>query len=82
MNCWAGVIMWQVLPTYTKNNNDNIIAYYKKSVDNFLKAKDTLQAADVVSELHIYAEIGHYENAFDYAKVGLDLSKKSGNDFT
>ena len=65
-----------------KNNNDTVIAYWKKSVDNFLKAKATLHAADVVNELAgTFADLGQYETAFDYAKMGLELSQKSGEDF-
>ena len=70
------------VPQVAKSNNDTLITYWKKSVDNFLKAKATLHAADVTNELgSVFAGIGQYETAFDYAKMGLDLSQKSGEDF-
>ena len=71
------------MPTYTKNNTGNIIAYYNKAIDNFLKAKDTLFAAEATLELgYTYGAMGDYEHAFDYARKSLDLAKKSGTDFS
>jgi tetratricopeptide (TPR) repeat protein len=70
------------MPTYTKNSNESVIDFYTKSIDNFLKAKDTLHAAEVINWLcDSYADMGDYENAFDYARKSLDLSKKSGTHF-
>jgi hypothetical protein len=55
---WCYYVM-SGMPSYTKNNTDNIIAYHNKAVDNFLKAKDTLFAAQVTAELgYIYSEMG------------------------
>ena len=71
------------MPVYTKDNNETIIALYKRAIDNFLKAKDTLFAAEATNDLSsTYSGMGDYEHAFDYAKKGLDLSKKSGEDFS
>ena len=71
------------MPSYTKNNTDNIIAYYNKAIDNFLKAKDTLFAAEATSDLgSIYGGKGDYEHTFDCARKSLDLAKKGGTDFS
>jgi tetratricopeptide (TPR) repeat protein len=71
------------MPSYTKNNTDNIITYYNKAIDNFLKAKDTLFAAETTAELgYTYSTMGDYEHAFDYARKSLYLAKKSGTDFS
>jgi tetratricopeptide (TPR) repeat protein len=71
------------MPSYTKNNTNNIITYYNKAIDNFLKANDTLFAAEATNDLSsTYSGMGDNEHAFDYAKKGLDLSKKSGEDFS
>ncbi|HYV53971.1 MAG TPA: histidine kinase, partial [Chitinophagaceae bacterium] len=71
------------MASYTKNNTDTAIAYSLKSIDNFLKAKDTLFAAQVTSDLgSAYSQMGDYEHAFDYARKSLELSKRSGADFS
>ncbi len=71
------------MPSYTKNNTCTIIAYYNKAIDNFLKAKDTLFAAEATLELgYTYGAMGDYEHAFDYARKSYDLAKKSGTDFS
>jgi len=78
--CYYGITG---MPSYTKNNTDNIITYYNKAIDNFLIAKDILFAAQVTAELgYTFSTMGDYEHAFDCARRSLDLSKKSGTDFS
>jgi hypothetical protein len=61
-----------------RNDFEKHTGYYKKSVDCFLKAGDTLLAAEIVNWLvQDYAERGEYEQAFDYGKLAVDLSKKA-----
>ena len=70
------------MPSYTKNNHETVIAFHKKSIDYFLKAKDTLHAAELTNWLcNAYESAGDYEKAFDYAKISLELSKRSNTDF-
>jgi len=71
------------MSAYTKNSVDNIIAFQKKAIDNYLMAKDTLFAAETTAELgYTYSTMGDYERAFDYARKSLDLAQKSGTDFS
>lgn len=78
--CYYGI---SGMPSYTKKNTDNIITYYNKAIDHFLKAKDTLFAAELTAELgYTYSTMGDYQHAFDYARKSLDLAKKSGTDFS
>jgi len=66
-----------------KNDFDKHVDYSKKAIDYFLKAGDTLHAAEISNWLvGDYEARGEYEEAFDYCKKALDLSKKSGTDFS
>ncbi len=57
--------------------------YYKKAIDYFLKAGDTLHAAEISNWFTgDYGERGEYEKAFYYARQSVDLSKKAGTDFS
>ncbi len=66
-----------------RNNLDKHIDYWKKSINYFLKAEDTLHAAEITNWFTSEYELrGEYEQAFDYAKESIELSKKSGTDFS
>jgi tetratricopeptide (TPR) repeat protein len=66
-----------------KNDFAKHVEYYKKAIDNFLKIQDTLHAAEITNWLcSDYASRGEYEQAFDYGRKSVLLSKKSGTDFS
>ncbi|MBZ5857172.1 tetratricopeptide repeat-containing sensor histidine kinase [Flavihumibacter profundi] len=70
------------MPSVRKDFNLHV-DYYKKAIDYFLKAGDTLNAAEISNWFTgDYEERGEYEQAFDYAKQSVDLSKKAGTDFS
>jgi tetratricopeptide (TPR) repeat protein len=62
---------------------DKHVDYWKKAINCFLKAGDTLHAAEITNWLvDDYEGRGEYEQAFDYAKSSVELSRKSGTDFS
>jgi tetratricopeptide (TPR) repeat protein len=71
-----------VLPSINKDF-DKHTDYYEKSFNYFLKARDTLHAAEISNWLcGEYFDKGEYEKAFDYGKKSIELSKNSGTDFS
>ena len=52
----------------------------KKAMNSFLKAGDTLHAAEIANWIFDgYFYRGEYEKAFEFGKLSLELSKKSNN---
>jgi len=67
----------------TRNDFSKYEDYSRKAIYYLLKAKDTLSAAATSNWLvGAYSARGEYEKAFDMAKQAIELSKKSGTDFS
>jgi anti-sigma regulatory factor (Ser/Thr protein kinase) len=64
-----------------QNDFEKRVDCYKKSIGYFLKAGDTLHAAEVTNWLCVeYLGLGDYEKAYDFGKKSVELSKKSETD--
>ena len=70
------------LPSVNMDFNKYIICS-EKSIYHFQKAGDIIHEAEVTNWLvDGYSQKGEYEKAFDYARKSVELSKKSGTDFS
>src|SRR5688572_3735380 len=63
-----------------KKDITNRQKYWEKSIEYFLKARDTLHAAEIYNWLCTgYIMRGEYEKAYDYGKKSVELSKVSSS---